>query len=130
MKNEPENNENLPALRVGWECLWVPAPVSERPEVVLTDWSVFEVALGEDPARTRHFAGQNITDHEGRVSSEVVEFDAATGRGVTSSGRVYELRGRTGFTADSRYVWDRWRALNGAVDVVDVTAEIRGLLGR
>lgn len=105
-------------------------PVSERPELVLTDWHVFEVAVLPGPERTRHFAGQNFKDREGRVSSEVVEFDAATGRGVTCSGRVYELRGRPGFTSDGRYVWNRWKALNEAADIVDVRAEIRGWLGR
>ena len=75
--------------------------------------------------RTRHFAGYNVTDREGRASSAIVTFDVATGRGVTVSGRVYELRGRTDFNADGEYVWHRWLEINSAMDVVDVTDEIK-----
>lgn len=103
--------------------VWACAPVSERPEIVMTDWHVFEVCT--PLPRTRHFAGQNITEGEGRVSSPILEFDAATRRGVTRSGRVYELRGSPGFTADGSYTWNRWKAIHGALEVVDVTAEVR-----
>ena len=134
MKNEPENKEgmdDLPLEIYGISGgIWDVAPVSERPEIVLTDWHVFEVAVLAGPERTRHFAGQNFRDREGRVSSAITTFDASTGRGITRSGRVYELRGRPGFTPDGQYVWNRWKALNEAADIVDATAEIRGLLGR
>lgn len=104
--------------------VWAAAPVSERPGIVLTDWHVFEVQLPSRGARTRHFAGYNITDREGRASSAIVAFDAETGRGRTCSGRVYELRGAAGFNGDGEYVWHRWLSINSAKDVVDVTAEI------
>ena len=104
-----------------WKC----APVSERPEIVLIDWHVFEVQLPSRNERTRHFAGQNVTDNEGRASSAIVTFDLETGRGVTESGRVYQLQGRTGFTGDGQYTWDRWKSINSATNVLDVTAEIK-----
>lgn len=47
-------------------------------------------------------------------------------RGITSSGRVYELRGTPGFNSDGEYAWNRWLAINSATDVADVTAEISG----
>lgn len=109
-----------------WEC----APVSESPELELRAWHVFEVQLPDRPERTRHFTGYNATDREGRASSAIVTFDAATRRGVTQSGRVYELRGGSGFNLDGEYVWNRWKAINGVTDVVDVTAEIKELLSR
>jgi hypothetical protein len=108
--------------------VWLPAPVSERPEIVLADWHVFEVQLPGLDARTRHFAGQNMTDREGRTSSAIVTFDAATGRGVTQSGRVYQLIGGTGLRGDREYTWNRWKSINKAADVVDVTAEIENLM--
>ncbi|MDO8450329.1 MAG: hypothetical protein Q7T10_16140 [Rhodoferax sp.] len=108
--------------------VWACAPVSERPEIVLTDWHVFEVGIVDLPTRTRHFAGQNVTDSEGRVSSPIVTFDAATGRGITRSGRVYELRGTSGFTGDGEYTWNRWQSINDVTDVVDVTDEIKNLM--
>lgn len=104
-----------------WEC----APVSERPEILLTDWHVFEVQLPGRTERSRHFAGQNVTDHEGRASSAIVTFDAATGRGLTESGRVYQLQGSTGFTGDGEYTWNQWKSINSVTGVVDVTTEIK-----
>lgn len=104
--------------------VWAFAPVDESPELVLNHWHVFELPLPELPARTRYFAGYNCTDREGRASSAIKTFDAATRRGVTESGRVYELRGHPGFEKEGEYVWRRWREINAAVNVVDVTAEI------
>lgn len=108
--------------------IWVCAPVSERPEIVLTDWHVFEVQLPGRTDRTRHFAGQNATDIEGRASSAIVRLDAVTRKGITSSGRVYELLGGTGFTSDGQYTWNAWKRINGATDVVDVSPEILKLM--
>ena len=111
-----------------WGGVWTCAPVSERPEIILSDWQVFEVKLPGLPERTRHFAGQNITDHEGRTSSAINTIDPATGRGITGSGRIYQLRGRPGFTSDGRYVWSRWKSINSVTDVVDVTSEIKTMM--
>lgn len=108
--------------------VWIPAPVSERPEIILTDWHVFEVQLPGLEERTRHFAGQNMTDREGRTSSAIVTFDAANGRGVTQSGRVYQLKGSSNLRGDGEYTWNRWRNINSAIDIVDVTDEIKKLM--
>ena len=102
--------------------------MSERPEIVLTDWLVFEVKLPGRTERTRHFSGQNITDCEGRASSAIVTFDPKTGRGITESGRVYQLQGRTGFTGDGEYTWSRWKNINSVTDVVDVSVEIKKMM--
>lgn len=110
--------------------IWACAPVSERPEVVLTNWHVFEVKLPANAKRTRHFAGENITDHDGRTSSAIVTFDAANGCGITQSGRVYHLRGSSGLTGDGEYTWRRWKSINAVVDVLDVTAEIKSMMKR
>lgn len=113
----------LAAIAV-WGGVWTCAPVSQRPEIVLTDWHVFEVQLPGRNERTRHFAGQNVTDSEGRASSAIVIVDLANHRGITESGRVYQLEGSTGFTGDGEYTWCRWKSINGAAEVIDVTAEI------
>ena len=107
-----------------WKC----RPVDERPEIILTYWHVFEVKLPGRTERSRHFAGQNITDREGRASSAIIIFDAANNRGTTESGRVYELRGNTGFSGDGEYVWKRWKSINSVTDVVDITAEIKKMM--
>ena len=108
--------------------VWTCAPVAERPELVLTDWAAFEVRLAGNSGRTRHFAGYNVTDREGRASSAIVEFDPVTWRGVTQSGRVYGLRGMPGFTSDGEYTWRRWLAINGVTEAVDVTNELLSMM--
>lgn len=108
-----------------WGGIWACAPVSQQPEIVLTDWHVFELQLPGRMQRTRHFAGQNITDREGRASSAIMTFDPKTGRGITESGRVYQLQGRTGFSSDGEYTWNRWKSINAATEIVDVTVEIK-----
>ena len=55
-------------------------------------------------------------------------FDAATGCGMTQSGRVYQLQGSSGISGDGAYTWNRWKSINSAADVVDVTAEIEKLI--
>lgn len=111
-----------------WGGVWMCAPVSQRPEIVLTDWHVFEVQLPNRNQRTRHFAGQNVADIEGRASSAILTFDPETGRGITESGRVYQLQGRTDFTGDGEYTWGRWKSINSATDVANVTAEIKKMM--
>ena len=108
--------------------VWTCASVAERPELVLTDWAVFELQLPGNPGRTRHFAGYNVTDREGRASSAIREFDPGTWRGVTDSGRVYGLRGQPGLTSDGQYVWHQWLSIHGVTDAVDVTNDLLAMM--
>ena len=101
--------------------IWRPLSVSQEPETRLTNWAVFSVELaGGEP--TIHFAG--YAGYEGRVCSPVQQYDPTTRRGVTSSGRVYELtEGHAGLNGDAAYVWANWLRINGDPKFTDVTAE-------
>lgn len=103
--------------------LWQARPLSERPVIELVRWQVMEVPNGD-----RHFVGWNVTDGEGRATAEIVRFDAATGRGWTFSGRVYQLRGRTGQDSDGAHTWRRWMQVTGNTRAVDVSAEYQALI--
>ncbi len=87
--------------------VWATTPVEEVPSISLRNWAVLELSNGD-----RHFAGYNITEGEGRTSSKIETFDKSTMRGVTSSGRVYELQGAPGLEGDGAYVWARWKRIN------------------
>lgn len=91
--------------------VWATSSVSETPEITLTNWAVLELPDGD-----RHFAGFNVTEYEGRASSKIVTFDKDTMRGVTRTGRVYELYGRPGLSGDGLYTWNRWCSLNNIVE--------------
>jgi hypothetical protein len=77
--------------------VWTTTPVSETPQLTLTDWMIFETPDGE-----RYLAGYNVTEGAGRVSSEVAEFDKVAMRGRTATGRVYQLTGAPGRRATVR----------------------------
>jgi hypothetical protein len=97
--------------------IWKIAPIEREPEVLLLQWRILETAAG-----TRHFVGRNQRDYSGRVSSDVSEFDHTSLRGITCSGRIYQLVGPDGWSADSQYVWERWCEVNDVTSYTDVTA--------
>lgn len=100
--------------------IWRPASVTQEPETVLTSWRVMEVELETGSEEyTTHFVGW--ASYEGRVCSPVKNYDPSTRRGVTSSGRVYELRGGAGMNSDAMYVWSRWLSINGNPNYRDVS---------
>jgi len=125
--NKPMTIEQLVASgaieRIIQASVWSATPVSARPEIELQCWQVMQLPNGN-----RHFVGWNATEGEGRASSRIVAFDAATARGRTSSGRVHELSGRTGRDGDGLHTWGRWMRINSVTDFTDVSAEVQGLI--
>ncbi len=104
----PELTDELVA-NVLASSVWSVAPVDEEPEIVLKDWTVFEVTSSFWPDKTRHFVGYNSLDREGRVSSAIIQFDAEKATGITKSGRVYRLLGKQGTgSPDGLHVWNYW----------------------
>lgn len=75
------------------------APVTEEPEVTLDPWTIFELPNGD-----RHFAGYNVGLQEGRISTKIVSFNPKLMRGVTKSGRIYQLRGLPYLHGDADYL--------------------------
>lgn len=96
--------------------IWATAPVPQSPSLDLCSWRILETDKNE-----LHFVGYNLTDHEGRVSTPIEQFDVATLTGRTRSGRVYRLRGAPGFDADAAYVWNAWCSASGVKHWEDVT---------
>ena len=105
--------------------LWEASSVEETPSVVLSRWRIFEVVTPYYDLPTRHFVGYNETEHEGRASSAIQEFDRTTMQGVTRSGRVYQLIGEPGMDRDALYVWSRWSQINHVETSKDITEEFK-----
>lgn len=101
--------------------IWTPGNISQEPDVILTNWRILELDSGD-----RHFCGYNILLREGRVSSRIVEFDAAAMIGKTRSGRTYVLQGPNGYDGDAAYVWASWCLINGIdpASARDISGEI------
>lgn len=104
--------------------LWKPAPVDQAPEVTMSEWRIMEVTSPYWDGASRHFVGYNVTNGEGRVSSEIVEFDKEKMTGITRSGRVYQLVGPSGQDSDANYVWNRWKELNHVDSELDVSEKL------
>lgn len=99
--------------------IWTTPSVDEQPSLTLVRWQVMQLPTGE-----RHFVGLAVENREGRVSTAVSTFDAASLRGITKSGRVYQLSGRPGHDGDAEYVWRAWARINQATEWADATAEV------
>lgn len=99
--------------------IWNIDDIAAQPELSLVRWRIYETEKLE-----RRFVGYCPTNREGRVSSAIKTFDAATLRGVTRSGRTYELLGTPDFDADAQYVWNRWQDINRVQSCRDVTDEV------
>ncbi|KKM08020.1 hypothetical protein LCGC14_1728120 [marine sediment metagenome] len=100
--------------------------VSDEATVKLSSWGVFSVPrTGTTVRRDHHFFGYNAAIQEGRVSSKIVKFYPPSMRGVTASGRKYELLGKPGHNSDASYVLDKWLQINGVKpeEARDVTEE-------
>lgn len=96
--------------------IWRAAPVEEQPTLTLVDWRIVETECGE-----RHFVGYALETASGRVSSAIQRYDLAARRGMTHSGRIYQLTGEPGRNGDAEYVWAVWVHVNAVPSWQDVT---------
>ncbi|AIP30978.1 hypothetical protein DR64_2415 [Paraburkholderia xenovorans LB400] len=99
--------------------VWSVAGISAEPELSISEWQILETQLG-----SRHFVGIDVRDCTGRVSTAIQQFDSTALRGVTSSGRVYQLVGSQGCSSNGQYIWERWCIVNGITSYTDVTADV------
>ena len=80
--------------------IWKSPPVELQPIVFLSRWQVMETDEGY-----RYFIGHNMETMSGRASTCIVNFDPETRRGVTGSGRIYELAGESGVDTEANNLW-------------------------
>ena len=108
--------------------IWNIASVEDEPDLTICSWRIFE-ATYEDPSRqaTRHFVGSRVDRSSSRVSTAIHSFDLASLRGVTKSGRTYQLQGGPGADRDAEYVWQAWASLNEVLAWREVTWLVFGL---
>ncbi len=85
-------------------AIWKVAPIDQEPTIRLCNWSIKRMVEGS------FFVGDHI-GQAGRVSTDIVQFDEEKKRGITQSGRVYELVGSEGRSEDGEYVWSRYKQL-------------------
>lgn len=99
--------------------IWKPESSEEEPITIPTSWYVMEAryANGNIENRIVCYCG------EGRVSSNIINFDKETRVATTRSGRKYVLYpNNEGYNTDASYVWDWVRQRDGIVDS-EITAD-------
>lgn len=89
--------------------VWKVAPVEGEPQIHLTDWSIKHTNDGDYFVGTHNYAG--------RVSTRIVTFDEEAQKGVTTSGRVYQLYGAPGYSSDGEYTWGVYKRINSLTEV-------------
>ena len=105
--------------------IWKPTDVTQEPHTKLTQWRIYRVKADfHGTGDTIHFVGS--AGYEGRVSSAIQTFDARSHKGISGSGRIYQLLGDSGFNGDAMYVWGRWVSMNGDPEVEDITETYTG----
>lgn len=105
--------------------IWTFGTVESEPQVRLADWRVLEATYAEsEKPCTRHFVGCDPYDGSGRVSSAIASLDIQNRRGITKSGRTYELAGRPGSNSNTEYLWDAFCRINGVVSSTDVSTSV------
>lgn len=104
--------------------IWGAAPVEAEPQKWLEAWQVFKAVKtnGFEDRFGLHFVGRNCVEVNGAVSSKIETFDPLTMRGITSSGRIYQLVGLPGYCDDAQYVLGNWCQFN-RVEVENATDE-------
>jgi len=103
--------------------IWKTTSIEQTPNLELRSWRIYEVSSKFWEGRTRHFSGYNVTEREGRASTQIAEFDKGKMVGRTESGRIYNLVGPAGYDKDATYVWDCYCRRNQLFDITDVTEE-------
>lgn len=100
--------------------IWSTIPATIEPHLILEEWFVFET----EPERgERHFLGMRKDAGYVRISSPIKNFDRTTMRGVTSTGRCYQLVGPPGWTSDMSYLLLNWCEKHRVKQMTNVTAE-------
>lgn len=90
--------------------LWKVASVEDAPSVKLRYWNIKKTDQGE------YFVGDEVGGR-GRVSTQILEYDEKKNVGRTASGRVYQLVGQPGYSADAEYVWSYYKEINNLRDL-------------
>ncbi|MFM0031768.1 hypothetical protein PQR70_36725 [Paraburkholderia madseniana] len=96
--------------------IWESPPVDLESEIDLILWRIMQTERGE-----QHQVGIRTDFPTGRVSTAIAEFDPESRRGVTRSGRVYQLYGELGCSAGAEYVWNQWCLANSIHNATDIT---------
>jgi hypothetical protein len=99
--------------------IWKPVTIDVEPDVRTSSWSVYQVTSDLWPIPTNHIV---CWYGEGRVSSQIIDWDSDKRIAITDSGRRYHLaKDSRGPNPDALYVFSYWKQRNQIQQVTDVS---------
>lgn len=104
--------------------IWNQPPVAIEPEKWLASWQIYKAISSKYPMSNfgYHIVGFDVRGRHGAVSSKLEQFDPLKMRGITQSGRIYQLLGEPGVDPDAQYTLGEWSRQNQVV-MQDATKE-------
>lgn len=100
----------------------------------LDDWSCYQVQQAKRAEHSHHIVGSICRTHDehdertGFVTSAIVSIDPEKRIVLTEDGTACALGRCSDMTPDAFYAWRRWQRAAQATHVVEVTADIKGVL--
>lgn len=97
--------------------IWSQPPVTVEPEKWLASWQIYKAISSKFSMSNfgYHFVGFDVRGRHGAVSSKLEQFDPLKMRGITQSGRIYQLLGEPGIDPDAQYTLEGWIRQNQVV---------------
>lgn len=97
--------------------IWSQPPVAIEPEKWLASWQIYKAISSKYPMSNfgYHIVGFDVRGRHGAVSSKLEQFDPLKMRGITQSGRIYQLLGEPGVDPDAQYTLEGWSKQNQVV---------------
>lgn len=90
--------------------VWRAGSIEQQPSVELYNWTIKQMKEGQ------YFVGDEVRG-SGRVSTAIQTYDPETKRGITASGRIYQLLGESHYSSNGEYVWQYYKQVNGLTEI-------------
>lgn len=117
IKKANETIEELVRSLAAIPNIWSATSVEVEPQKWLASWQIYKAVKADIQPELfgYHFVGFDTQGRHGAISSRIDKFDPVKMRGITKTGRVYQLVGASGVDPDAQYVLNGWSTRNKVV---------------
>lgn len=96
-------------------------PVFLEPKEIISHWSIMEFVFEGSPEKSRHLVGFVPSKMTMRVTTEIKYFDVEKLQVITSSGRLYDLKGSSDSFKEIEHGLSDWLRSNNVISLLNVT---------
>lgn len=98
-------------------------PVFIEPTEIISHWSIKELEFEGSSEKTRHLVGLALSKMTMRITTPIRSFSYDKFQVITSSGRLYHLKGQPNSFKEIEYSFSIWMINNKVRSQLDVTHE-------